>query len=91
MRDSICNDCAKRTRCDMAEIGRSPLAISTCYGYEKGNPSNADRIRSMTDEELAEWIAHPKISYCQYDICDGETDCAECALEWLKQEIEEGE
>ena len=47
-----------------------------------------DKIRAMTDEELAEWIAHPKISYCycQHDICDGEKTCAECALEWLKQE-----
>ena len=50
MRDSICNDCVKRTRCDMAEIGRSPLAISTCYGYEKGNPTNADLIRNADTE-----------------------------------------
>lgn len=49
-------------------------------------PTNADRIRAMTDEELAEWIVHPIISYCQHDICDGEKDCAECALQWLKQE-----
>ncbi len=49
--------------------------------------TNADRIRTMTDEELAEWISHPKISYCQHDICDGETDCAVCALQWLKQEV----
>lgn len=52
-------------------------------------PTNADTLRAMTDEELAEWIAHPKISYCQHDICDGETDCAECALIWLKQEVKE--
>lgn len=51
--------------------------------------TNADRIRAMSDEELAEWIAHPKISYCQHDICNGETDCAECALVWLKQEATE--
>ena len=48
--------------------------------------TNADKIRAMTDEELAEWIAHPKIAYCQYDICNGETDCSMCALQWLKQE-----
>ena len=53
--------------------------------------TNADRIRGMSDEELAEWIAHPKISYCycQHDICDAEKDCAECALDWLKQEVSE--
>lgn len=76
MKDSICNDCAKRTKCDMAEIGRSPLAISTCYGYEKGNPTNADRIRSMTDEELAYFMANIE-------------PCRESAwLDWLKQEVE---
>ena len=91
MRDSICNDCAQRTRCDMAEIGRSPLAISTCYCYEKGNPSNADRIRAMTDEELAEWFHR-----IQYDVSDyycGGHSCEptlptgkESWLGWLKQE-----
>ena len=51
--------------------------------------TNYDRIVSKTPEELAMWIAHPKISYCQHDICDGETDCAECALQWLKEEVNE--
>lgn len=51
--------------------------------------TNADHIRSMTDEELAEWIAHPKVCYCQYETCDGVTDCTKCCLEWLKQEIKE--
>lgn len=93
MIDSICNDCAKRTRCDMAEIGRSPLAISTCYCYEKGNPSNADRIRAMSDEELAEFMCH--------NVSNGTVNCAFCSaeefcrmghngwLEWLKQEVTE--
>ena len=93
MGDSICNDCAKRTRCDMAEIGRSPLAISTCYGYEKGNPSNADRIRAMTDEELAETfeaIGCPQDDTrfpCAYPDGRDEELCQKCWLNWLKQEV----
>ena len=84
MRDSICNDCAKRTRCDMAEIGRSPLAISACYGYEKGNPTNADRIRAMTDEELAAWLAdHPVVS--EYDENNPQH---KAWLDWLRQEAQ---
>lgn len=94
MRDSICNDCVKRTRCDMAEIGRSPLAISTCYGYEKGNPTNADRIRAMTDEELAVILAMPSVvspPWCaeNYDCPYADQDpvrCDLCALDWLKEE-----
>lgn len=91
MRDSLCNDCANRTRCYMAETGRSPLVISTCYCYEKGNQSNADRIRSMTDEELAEWFHR-----IQYDVSDyycGGHSCEptlptgkESWLGWLKQD-----
>lgn len=97
MRDSICKDCANRTRCDMAEMGRSPIAISTCYCYEKGNPTNADRIRAMTDEELATVIAWPYLASppwcanhttCPY-ISEDPTPCDKCALEWLKQEANE--
>lgn len=27
-----------------------------CYGYEPPRKTNADRIRSMSDEELAAWL-----------------------------------
>lgn len=86
MRDSICNDCAKRTRCDMAEIGRSPLAISTCYGYEKGNPTNADKIRQMSDEELAAKIEELcQYTFMQISVYAKPFGKAEW-LDWLKQE-----
>ena len=60
--------------------------------------SNADRIRAMSDEELAEWM-HNGIStdpcdYCEYNngYCDG-SPCrgkadAETIIEWLKQPAE---
>ena len=54
--------------------------------------SNADRIRSMSDEELADWLGV---------YCNGQTaqevgkpcvsymgSCEECWLDWLKQESE---
>jgi hypothetical protein len=65
----------------MAEIGRSPLAISTCYGYEKGNPSNYDSIVRKSPEELAEWI-HDQIIDRNIGIPSGTW------LDWLKQEGE---
>lgn len=55
--------------------------------------TNADRIRAMTDEELAEFIAsavdccnckHPRNGCSEND----ET-CAACWCDWLKQEVKE--
>lgn len=49
--------------------------------------TNADRIRAMTDEELAEFIGDDAM----HDICpnncqdDLDRPCKVCALEWLKQ------
>lgn len=49
--------------------------------------TNADRIRNMTDEELAE------IVMCHYEyagrkrFCLGQT-CTECSLKWLKEKVE---
>ena len=53
--------------------------------------TNADRIRSMTDEELAEFITSPTPQGICKDRCGGDIDypCSECALVWLKQETSE--
>ena len=56
-------------------------------------PSNADRIRSMSDEELADLI-NREISYCAPTSGDCEktsNDCKACWLEWLQQPAEETE
>lgn len=84
MRNSICNDCAKRTRCDMAEIGRSPLAISTCYGYEKGNPTHYDEIRAMSVEEIENWFWWMHKEMMRY------TDSRVFLHDWLRQEVNDG-
>ena len=60
--------------------------------------TNGDRIRAMSDEELAEYFTpdyydSPKV-YCpvQPVIGEGEcamrSDCRQCWLEWLKREVE---
>lgn len=53
--------------------------------------TNADRIRSMSDEELEQFINH-------FDICDSRTNeeckmsycacCEVCVMDWLKQPAE---
>ena len=54
--------------------------------------TNADRIRSMTDEELADWYFDkffPCVPYCSvFDECPEHDDCKICLLEWLKAESE---
>ena len=57
--------------------------------------TNGDRIRAMTDEELAEFISRVEIGDCDYgktfcDLCDINS-CGECLLEWLKQPYKEDE
>ena len=56
-----------------------------CPGWEIKVVTNADKIRAMTDEELAYWIM------CPYDspYCTGTDQCIECTLEWLKQPAED--
>ena len=60
--------------------------------------TNADRIRSMSDEELSEFISRIEIgdfgqqvygkTFC--DMCKGQYECDDCRLWWLQQPAEEG-
>ena len=60
---------------------RFPIAKSVNIVTGKVHyPTNADRIRAMSDEELAEWLAKN----------DPECDPAEWWLEWLKEEVKDG-
>ena len=47
--------------------------------------SNADRIRKMTDEELAVFFCE---SICDHATC-GSYSCETCALQWLRKEADE--
>lgn len=73
-------------------LTRNPAApCETCVHHDHWQTTvqtNADRIRAMTDEELAEFLAEyrctHKAPHCM------EANCAQCWLEWLRQETEEG-
>lgn len=47
--------------------------------------TNADHMRSMTDEELAEFFRDPIWDRFCIGCDDEERDCKDCILEWLKQ------
>ena len=60
----------------------------------KPKTTNADRIRAMTDEELADWLG----VYCNGQTAqevgkpcvNGMGSCEECWLDWLKEAITDG-
>ena len=61
-----------------------------CYGYEPPLKTNADRIRSMTDEELAKIISDSiDCNVCQERfsvLCDGTSKtCEQTWLDWLRE------
>ena len=76
------NGCVYRTKDNECDLWTDEKHKSFCDPDCKDkHPSNADRIRNMTDEELADWlikikaVRNPEV---QHKI-----------LGWLKQEIEE--
>ena len=84
---TICTTCLrlKQGICD----GEKELTV--CPSYKR--MTNADRIRAMTDEELADWLKYERISVCPPDTghihCNISDICADrkCWLDWLKQEV----
>ena len=77
------NGCIHRTRSDLCMKFTTDQSISFCVGKKcpDRKESNADRIRSMTDEELAKWIANDLIEPGYYK----SGQCEEIWLDWLKQ------
>lgn len=91
-------------------IGYSSYDLKTVLGYidtyfeivESDKQTNADRIRNMSDEELAEFIHKMEITcfadiigYANKDCGQGKISCRECRakaptiLEWLQSEAEQ--
>lgn len=80
---SPCSECDKTTG--------SPFC---CYEHEE-KPTNADRIRAMSDEELAEFLCdrteNCNLGYCPgADLCNCVDGKANGYLKWLKQPAEGG-
>lgn len=57
--------------------------------YRESPMTNADRIRSMSDEELAVVMYHPFCDTRTDKECKAFGDCNQCALEWLQQPVED--
>ena len=90
--DSQCRKCARFDKCDA--VWKNPDAEwVTCVGNDPVR-TNADRIRTMTDEELAEWLFEYAGSAPNCDKVEQEIDYGSCVLcwsRWLKEVAEDGE
>lgn len=92
---SICDKCERKSECPGAHEDEF------CLNYVQKPHTNADRIRAMTDEEMAEWISG-MISDCDNNdfpcgkFCPllhdeyRKNTCLDSMLLWLKQEAEPG-
>ena len=96
------NGCVYRTADNQCYKYSDPVrnTMSWCVGNEPcegRTPSNADRIRGMTDEELAFWMTTNVTCYsCPVDLdachnfeISGELSCEEILLNWLKAPVVE--
>lgn len=86
MEDHLCVKCLRET-CPNAGYD---TGITKCDVYISLEPiTNADRIRGMTDEELAEKLAsHVRCDMCPRWPMKCEEKCTKYWLDWLKQEAE---
>lgn len=75
-------NCDGETLVDINELADEILTIST---YNPNNQTNADCIRSMSDDELAEWLT--KITDDAQ--LDAATKCDYQWKDWLQSEVEE--
>lgn len=59
--------------------------------HESEPQTYGDRIRRMTDEELAEWLSdmHDTVTCPNGGAIDCNPSCKRCWLDWLKKEVEE--
>ena len=92
----LCDNC-ERKNCDgrvVRDLQNTNCVIS-CSDYVNGNraPTNADRIRAMSDEELAKFFG--RHGFCCDNIiipssyCMRQKECSlKCVVNWLKQPAE---
>ena len=91
----ICDNCLHETYCNTARfkpIGGHNSHTTACSQFIARHQTNADRIRAMTDEELAVWLSdmHDSVTCPNNGAIDCNPSCKRCWLNWLKQEVDDG-
>lgn len=96
----LCNEIEKEIseawNCDVIEYDKAGhiISIAQAIADEIIAPpkSNGDKIREMTDEELAEWLAeHGNCRVCAWykRECVKHVTCKRGVAEWLRKEAED--
>ena len=81
----ICGKCAHEAYCDTAQFGGHEPPITACSKFKEKSQTNADRIRAMSDEELAEYLDGVCHDLWQMFVKDPQ----KMWLDWLKKEVKD--
>lgn len=85
---NLCDRCYKKPYYCDARAHKGGGETIGCTGFRP--QTNADRVRAMSDEELAKFLFGVKANYCDGSCSNvWDVDCPACALKWLKKEVEE--
>ena len=89
----ICAKCGIADGCERVWKDTT-AAYTSCVSYTPPPPTNADKIRTSTDEELVDFMIAvgkgysgcPQLKTCP---CDQVTSCMDCWLKWLRREAKD--
>lgn len=83
------NECANCKKYEDCKSGSG--LVWPCVAYTPKTVTNAERIRAMSDEELASVVMCPNDASLANISCDksDHCDCYACILDWLHQPAEE--
>ena len=87
----ICEKCQHSDTCQLYQISKrdSLKPIKSCYQFKGRKQTNADRIRAMTDEEIARVFTSDLCELLCHSPCICDFECESHMLDWLKQEVKE--
>ena len=96
MKNIKCRNCFfyRNEWCEKIVDSPDPEKVRDCAYFRE--MTNADKIRSMSDEELVNFIMR-LMGHAQcfaegifpYHPCPQNTDCKQCGIDWLQQPAEE--
>ena len=91
MKNERCTSCKNRIRLT-GWVACDGCLHNECLEDRYEPMTNADRIRNMTDEELAQLLSTGTF-ICEglKDICEYMPGCEVCRLAWLRSPVEESE
>lgn len=90
----ICSNCAHANDCVMFQFAGTESPITACYKFKSKKQTNRDKyFRNATDEKLSQFLSD--VCACLYDdadVCEKwNGSCDKCWLDWLKQEVDDGD